>query len=203
MDDESKENVSAQSNKQNFDERALSAQEFQAVLHERMQKLATVKQVDDEKDQQYLRIQLGDEEQYGIPYHYLKEILSAEQFVGVPGITDHIVGVVNWRSKILSVLDLRKVFDIDHKITDTLAWVVVIASGNITMGIVADNIIGDESFLLDKLAEPLPSGKAMNTQYVLGIDKGAITVLNIEAVLAQYEANMQVGDADQLGEFNG
>jgi purine-binding chemotaxis protein CheW len=202
-DQPEQESASSGVNKFNLRNSDLSSQQGQILLHERMKKLASTKTSDDKTKEQYLCFRLGEEEQYGVPYKYLKEILSAERFVKVPGVVDHIVGVINWRSKILAVLDLRKIFNINHQVAERLPWIIVVTSNNITMGIVADDIIGDESFVLAELAEPLPLTNTQNNQYVSGIDKGCITVLNIDAVLSQYTNELQESDADQLGEFDG
>ncbi|MCH9644017.1 MAG: chemotaxis protein CheW [Gammaproteobacteria bacterium] len=171
--------------------------EMQEILHKRMEKLAAIKVVDDKHYQKYLHFKLGREEQYGIPYSYLKEILYVKKFVEVPCTPEYIIGVINWRSKILAVLDLKKIFNIESNHSEKSSWVVVVKSGDIVMGIVADDIIGDETCVLSEIADPLPLNESIKRKYITGIDKGSIALLNIEATLGQYCSILQDSNVDE------
>jgi purine-binding chemotaxis protein CheW len=57
--------------------------------------------------------QLG-RETYGVPITSLHEIVRVPDITAVPDAPDYIEGVINLRGKIVSVIDLRKRFGLEH-----------------------------------------------------------------------------------------
>ncbi len=162
----------------------LTSPEAQKLLSDRAKSLSAVKKEKDErKYEQYLRFQLGTEEQYGIPYHYLKETLHSKQITRVSSAPDFIRGVINWRSKILAIMDVKKIFDIKYEDAEATPWVIVVQNKTTVMGILADEVIGDEWYIPSELSDPMPLSTDISSKYVIGVYQGRVAMLNMDAIL--------------------
>jgi purine-binding chemotaxis protein CheW len=139
---------------------------------------------DEEKFEDYLRFRLGSTEEYGIPYHYLDEVLYISSIARIPCTPAHIAGVINRRGEMLTVLDLQPFFQFkrDQEFDDD-ARVIVISGHNLKVGILADAVISNDQYDPEVLAPPLKSGGVMNLDYVDGICDGKVTMLNVQKLL--------------------
>jgi purine-binding chemotaxis protein CheW len=155
------------------------------VLRERAQVLATVAVVEDEETvDQFLRFRLGLVERYGIPYTFLQELLHVGNLARVPCTPASIAGVVNHRGELLTVIDLKHFFRIEPIPMSNETRIVVVQHGTIRTGILVDEVDGNEQYRVSDLAPPLSSEGVSNMEHVLGIHKGNVTMLNIDALLS-------------------
>lgn len=165
------------------------------ILRERAQALAVVGVAQgEESSEQFLRFRLGAVENYGIPYTCLQELLHVGNLARVPCTPASIAGVVNHRGELLTVIDLKHFFRIDPVPQDTESRIVVVQQGAIRAGILVDEVEGNEKYRQTDLAPPLSSNGVANMEHVLGIHKGSVTMLNIEALLN--DPALMVGQSD-------
>ena len=134
--------------------------------------------------EEYLRLRLGDKEEYGIPYEYLDEILYLTTITQVPCTPSHIAGVVNRRGEMLTVLDLQSFFH--TRKTDNLsdARIIVVSGHNMRIGILVDEVISNDRYIPDQLAPALVSAGVTNIDYIKGIYDGKVAMLNMDALLS-------------------
>ena len=131
----------------------------------------------------YLHFRLGTSEQYGIPYKYAEEILYAGGLARVPCTPPFIAGIVNRRGKMLTVIDLKHFFRANGKEYGNDSRVIVISGAGLTVGVLADELFGNRDYHPSQLAPPLPSDGVSNLKYVMGIDRGIVTLLNMGEIL--------------------
>lgn len=164
------------------------------ILRERAQALAMAIEVEDEEaSEQFLRFRLGGVERYGIPYTYLQELLHIGNLTRVPCTPPSIAGVVNHRGELLTVVDLKHFFHIEPVSSKEEARIIVIQHGSVRTGILVDEVDGNETYRSSDLSPPLSSEGVSNMEHVLGIHKGSVTMLNIEALLT--DPSLMVGKA--------
>ncbi len=133
----------------------------------------------------YIRFRLGAVEEYGIPYRWLEEILYLSPLARVPGVPAFVAGVMNRRGELLTVLDLRRLFGIAAAARDSDDSAVIVASaGGMTVGLLVDHVFGNAPYDPGRLHAPLPSEGIGNSTFVEGIDGGRVTLLNLDALLA-------------------
>lgn len=132
----------------------------------------------------YVHFRLGTTEQYGIPYGFAEEIMYSTGLVRVPCVPAFIAGIVNRRGKMLTVLDIKQFFRVNGKEYGGDSRVIVIKGGGLTVGVLADELYGNKEYSPAKLMAPLPSDGISNVKYVLGIDGGNVTLLNIPEILS-------------------
>jgi purine-binding chemotaxis protein CheW len=114
----------------------------------------------DSPTEQYLSFRLN-EDWYAISVYQLVEILPFQRITRVPSIPDHILGVINLRGEVLSVVDLKRFFGLaqDEPIEDQA--IVVVEHGEVRTGLLVDAVEDLVDLALNDVAEePLLAGQA-------------------------------------------
>ncbi len=132
-----------------------------------------------ETSEQYIRFRLGKTALYGVPYASMKEILPTTKVSRVPCTPLFIAGIVNYRGELLTVLDLRKVFHIQHDEQQEKCWIIVVMEGKLKVGLIADGIDDNDEFAPAQLAPSLD-----DNELIRGIHQGKVVILNISAIFA-------------------
>lgn len=131
---------------------------------------------------QYLRFRLGAVERYGIPYNYLEELLYVVNLARIPCTPAFVVGVVNHRGELLTVLDLKQFFRMPVIALGEEARIIVVKYAGMRVGLLVDEVDGNEEYQDAELSPPLRSEGVSNMEYVLGIHAGNVTLLNLKAL---------------------
>ena len=156
------------------------------ILEKRAEALAESN--DDEEFQanntiEYIRFLVGEDEQYGIPYPFLEEIIQAKQLFKVPCTPPHIAGVTNWRGTLITVIKLHPFFGAEP-VHGSEEKIIVVKSGGVTAGIQADQIDVNDCYDPELLVPPLPSQSVTKLEYIKGIYQGRIAILDLGYLLA-------------------
>ena len=122
---------------------------------------------------------------YAVDMASVAEVVPVPDMTRVPGAPAWLSGVVNWRGRVLPVVDLRPLVGAPLSPMPTSARLVVVAEDDIEVGIVADMVPG----LLDcdpSELEPIPAtistGIAPLVQGVVDVD-GPVALLATDALL--------------------
>ena len=122
---------------------------------------------------------------YAVDMASVAEVVPVPVMTRIPGGPPWLSGVVNWRGRVLPVIDLRPLVGAALSPLPTSARLVVLAEGDIEVGVVADMVPG----LLNcdpRDLEPIPgtiaTGIAPLVRGVVDVD-GPVALLATEAVL--------------------
>lgn len=143
----------------------------------------------------FIHFILGNEH-YGIPFKYTKEILNYMSITFVPCIIDCIYGVINYRGKLISIIDLKKLFNITGIFEQMPGKIIILSSNNITMGCVADHIIDNDTYDPTSLDTTLSSNSQNNTNFFSGVYNGNITILNIESLFSDLKLKIKAHNGE-------
>ena len=155
------------------------------VLKERALVIAKPISLSQQQEQnQYLRFRLGTVERYGIPYKYLEELLYIDNLAKVPCTPKFVVGVVNYHGELLTVLDIKQFFRMPEVTLSEEARIIVVKHMEMRAGLLVDAVDTNEKYRDAELSPPLNSHGVSNMEYVTGIHAGKVTLLNMEAILA-------------------
>lgn len=141
-----------------------------------------------------LVVSLGGE-RFGIETVYALEAISLRELIPVPCTPAFVLGVVNYRGRILTVLDLRSILGLSGGGVAEGNKVVSVEAGGMTFGIVVDTVAGTISVLAHKVAPPPEALTGLRMDLTRGITEELITILDLDA-LARAPAiliNEQVG----------
>ncbi len=163
-------------------EKITSAEKVQAILEERARALAKSTQVQTGESMQLVVFTLADE-MYGIATEYVHEVQPLRDVTPVPCTPDFVVGVINIRGSIYSVVDIRGFFGVAKKDMTEATKVILVNAAGLEVGILADDVRGATSILLDQIKPGLAAQAAVKEEYIQGVTKDMLIILNLEALL--------------------
>jgi purine-binding chemotaxis protein CheW len=159
--------------------------EKQAILRARAQLLARELE-DNKKPTASLEVVefLLAYEHYGIESKYIREIHPLRDLTPLPCTPPFVLGLFNVRGQILSVIDVKKFFELPEKGLTDLSRVIIIRTEQMEIGILADSILGLQSLSVENLRSSLPTLTGIRAEYLKGVTKDALVVLNVEKILS-------------------
>ena len=122
-------------------------------------------------------------ERYGIEISYVCETLPLKEITPVPCTPPFVLGLINVRGRIVSVLDIKKFFDLPEKGLTDLNKVIIVHDGEMEFGILADVICGVRTFPLAELQPSLPTLTGIREEYLKGVTKERLVVLDGKKLL--------------------
>jgi purine-binding chemotaxis protein CheW len=123
-------------------------------------------------------------ERYGLETAYVREVHPMKELTPLPCTPPFILGIINVRGQILSVIDLKRFFHLPDRGLSDLNKVIILRRGRLEVGIRADAVSGVRAVLVPEVQEPLPTLEGLSPDYLKGITKEALIVLDAEKILA-------------------
>ena len=147
-----------------------------------------------EKAEKYIEVVefLLSYEKYGIESSYIREVYPLKEFTPLPCTPPFVLGIINVRGQILSVLDIKKFFDLPEKGLTQLNKVIILHSEKpalsrvegMEFGILADIILGVRNVLLNELQPSLPTLTGVRQEYLKGVTKERMVILDAGKLLS-------------------
>ena len=123
-------------------------------------------------------------EKYGIESSYVREVYSLKELTPLPCTPLFVLGIINVRGQILSVIDIKKFFDLPEKGLADLNKVIILHSDSMEFGILADVMLGVRNVLLSELQPSLPTLTGIRQEYLKGITAERVVILDAEKLLS-------------------
>ncbi len=123
-------------------------------------------------------------ESYAVETSYIREVYPLKEFTPLPCTPPFLLGVINVRGRLLSVIDIRKFFDLPEKGLTNLNRVIIVGTGRMELGILSDEIIGLRMISGDDLQRSLPTLSGVRREYLKGVTGEGLIVLEPEKLLA-------------------
>lgn len=122
-------------------------------------------------------------ETYGIELCWVRETIPLKDLTPVPCTPPFVLGVVNVRGRIMSVVDIRKFFDLPEKGLTNLDKVIIVHDGGMEFGILADAVVGVRVIASTDLQPSLPTLTGVREEYLKGVTGKRVTVLDGKKLL--------------------
>jgi len=139
---------------------------------------------------QLVSFQLAQEE-YGIEITKVQEIILVGDITRMPQTPDYIKGLINLRSMVIPIVDLRSRFGMQpQEATDDTRIMVVNVAGK-TIGIVVDAVSKVLRINDDQISPPPPTVAGLGQEYLTGLvklDDRLLIMLDIDRILSDEEA---------------
>lgn len=172
--------ASAQALTQQF---APPPEQQQAILRARARALAVeVKAVPGESSD-VLEFVLA-QERYLIESVWVREVVPLRELTPLPGLPAFVLGIIHLRGQIVSVLDLKKFFDLPDRGLSDLNKAIVLSDGTMQFAILADLIVGVHRLPLADLQAPLATLTDIRADYLMGITRQRAAALDGRKLLA-------------------
>ena len=123
-------------------------------------------------------------EKYAIETDYVSEVYPLKQLTPLPCTPAFVLGIINIRGRIISVIDLKKFFDLPEKGLTDLNKVIVLNNDDMEFGILADKMHGTETIPVSEIQPPLSTLTGIKSQYLKGIAKECLIILNAAKILS-------------------
>ena len=131
-----------------------------------------------------MAFKLGNEF-YAFDLTYLKKIVRAKQITPVPGVPDHILGVINVRGEIISVVDLRALLGISTESPPQSAIMITSMQG-IDVGFLVDSVEDIIELPLKSIDPPMITFEKKYVDLIEGeaqLDNMLLVILNYQRIM--------------------
>jgi len=123
-------------------------------------------------------------ERYGIESVHIREVYPLKELTAVPCTPSFVLGIINVRGQIVSVVDLRKFFDLpDRGLTD-LNRAIVLHHADMEFAILADLILGVRNVPMPDIQSSLPTLTGIRSEYLKGVTSDGMVILDTGKILS-------------------
>ncbi len=131
-----------------------------------------------------------DDETYGINVMQVQEVLRMSEIAPVPGAPDYILGIINLRGNVVTVIDTRRRFGLSPKEHDDSTRVVIIETENIIVGILVDSVAEVVNLRASEIEVAPNVGNEESSKYIQGVysqEDGILILVDLNKLLNQEE----------------
>jgi purine-binding chemotaxis protein CheW len=159
--------------------RELSPDEKQGILRKRAKALARPLEQDQDAGASLDCLEfLLTYETYAIEMRWVAETYPLKEITPLPCTPAFVAGIINVRGRILSVIDIRRFFDLPEKGLTDLNRVIIVHNGTMEFGILADEILGTRTIPLSEVQPPLPTLTGIREEYLKGVTRERTAILD-------------------------
>ena len=126
-------------------------------------------------------------ESYGLESRYVREVYPLKEFTPVPCTPSFVLGIVNVRGQLFSILDLRKFFDLPILGLTDLNQVIILQTAGMEFGVLADAILGVRRMAREIVEPSLPTLTGIRAEFLLGVTSERMVILDAGKLLANRE----------------
>jgi len=123
-------------------------------------------------------------EKYAVESRFVREVCPLQSLTKLPCTPAFVLGIVSVRGEILSVVDIKKFFDLPEKGLTDLNKVIVLKSENMQFGILADVIVGVRWISVVNVQPSLPALTGTRERYLMGVSSERVVLLDAAKLLA-------------------
>jgi purine-binding chemotaxis protein CheW len=156
------------------------------VLIERARRIAGRKDNEDQLTGETLSVVefLLLPERYAFEGKYISEVLLLKEITSIPGTPPFVMGVINLRGKVVSIINLKSLFNLKEWGLTQLNKVLILKDDTMEFGIVADEISENKSIFLNTLSPPPVTLDNIGVEYISGITPDGLILLSARNLLS-------------------
>lgn len=162
---------------------AVSPAEREKILKDRAKLLAQRERKDAEGERLEVVEFLLAYERYAFETSFVREVYPLKDLTPIAGAPSFVLGIINVRGRILSVVDLRKIFELPAKGLTDLNKVIIIGNASMEYGVVSDAILGVRSVPLGNIQSSLPTLTGLRDAYLKGVTNDQVVILDAGKLL--------------------
>jgi purine-binding chemotaxis protein CheW len=165
-------------------ESAPTSEQMKNILRQRARALAQEPEIRSaaQDDLEVVEFMLGYE-RYGIESAYVREVYPLTELVPLPGTPAFVLGIVNVRSQILSVIDLKKFFGLPEKGLTDLNKIIIIHDDRMEYGVLADSIVGVSKISINDIQASIPALTGIRADYIKGVTGETLIIVDAQKLL--------------------
>ena len=136
---------------------------------------------------QLVSFKLGNE-MYGIEITKIREIILVGEITQIPETPHYIKGLINLRSSVIPVIDLRARFSLPEGELGEESRIMVLNVGNRTIGIVVDSVNEVLRVTQDQVSPAPPTVASLGNRYMTGLvrlDEQLLILLDVDHLFGE------------------
>jgi purine-binding chemotaxis protein CheW len=178
------------------DQTVLTPEQKQRILNERARVLARGQTRDGVQEETIRIVEFFlAHECYAVEATFVREVQHVKHLTPLPCTPSFVLGIMNIRGHILSVVDLRVFFDLPQDRLHERDTVIVLRTEEFELGVLTDGVIGARPVSLRSIMPVSPGLSGIRREYLRGISEEHTILLDVERILS--DKRMLVG-ADEV-----
>ncbi len=161
----------------------LDAADVALILQQRTRALAAIPPQEEKSEAVEAVIFALGESRYAIDVQHVTGIFTVEELTPTPCTPDFVVGVINLRGRILSVIDLQRFLGLEATPIDSRAQVIAVSAGGMEVGLLTNKVYAVRPIPLNDLKPTLPTSTRLAVEFTRGVTPDLIVFLNLEKLL--------------------
>lgn len=145
--------------------------------------------IDDDPILQWVTFRLA-QETYGINVMQVREVLRHSEIAPVPGAPSYVIGIINLRGNVVTVVDTRERFSLPSTEISDSTRIVILETDAQVVGILVD-AVAEVVYLRQSEIEPAPNvGNPDNARYIQGVshkNNRLLILIAIKNLLTDHE----------------
>lgn len=157
--------------------------------HNEVREMTDAAETLDDEMLQWVTFRLN-EELYGINVMQVQEVLRVTEIAPVPGAPDYVLGIINLRGNVVTVIDTRSCFAlVEHEVDDNSRVIIIEVDGQV-VGLLVDSV-AEVVYLRGTEIESAPEvGNDESSKYIQGVvtrETDLLILVDVDKLLSQDE----------------
>jgi len=130
------------------------------------------------------------DETYGINVTQVREVLRVTEIAPVPGAPTYVLGIINLRGNVVTVIDTRNRFGLMSHEIDDASRIVIIESEDQVVGILVDSVAEVVELRQSEIDSAPSVGSDESSRYIQGVatrDRDLLIVVDLKRLLTEEE----------------
>ncbi|MCX8048631.1 MAG: chemotaxis protein CheW [Methylohalobius sp.] len=149
----------------------------------------TAEKLNSNQPLQWVTFGLGNET-YGINVMQVQEVLRVSEIAPVPGSPDYVIGIINLRGNVVTVVDTRRRFGLPPKEPDSASRIVIVEAAGQVIGILVDSVAEVVELSLAEIETAPNVGNEDSARYIQGVtsrDGKLLILVDLNKFLSEEE----------------
>jgi purine-binding chemotaxis protein CheW len=123
------------------------------------------------------------QEQFALESEYIQEIYSLKEVTTLPCTPVYVLGIINVRGQIVSIIDIKKFFGLQDMALTQSSKAIILYFKSLAFAILADEIIGTQSIVINDIQTSLSSFTGIRAAYLKGITANRLVILDAKKLI--------------------
>lgn len=131
-----------------------------------------------------------ENEKYGIKVMQVQEVLRMTEIAPVPGAPHYVLGIINLRGNVVTVIDTRRRFGLPDAEADDETRIVIIEADNNVVGILVDSVAEVVDLRTSEIETAPNVGNDESSKYIQGVssrDDELLILVDVNKLLSDEE----------------
>lgn len=129
-------------------------------------------------------------EKYGIKVMQVQEVLRMTEIAPVPGAPHYVLGIINLRGNVVTVIDTRRRFGLADVENDDETRIVIVEANNNVVGILVDSVAEVVDLKMSEVETAPNVGNDESSKYIQGVSStgdSLLILVDVNKLLSEEE----------------